>query len=98
MCAARLNVIEITGNDEIITRLLSLMKSEENDFDFYNILPYPDEFSKPGDRNIDHDVRVQAEKSNWEWRMENLGTPGIPWVEDIQVGEGKATITFETTV
>lgn len=76
------NTLYIEGNRHTINKIIDFVKSEENVFDFDNIVPMPKDIFRG---NIGPDEMKTYGKSNWyDWSIENWGTKwnSIDAVED----------------
>lgn len=66
------NTLTIKGNPETTKQILEFVKSEDNPFDFDQIVPMPDYIYRG---NLGNDERKLYGKNNWyDWSIENWGT------------------------
>jgi len=90
------NVIEIKGDNESLERLIAIVRSDDINFDFNNIIPEPSE--------IDFENKVvfsnTGEPINWyEWRMINWGTRSNSNIDNppsIDQSDGFVEVSFGT--
>lgn len=78
-----MNTVEWTGNPEEQEKVLALIKTGDNDFDFNAILPYPEEYAK-ADAEVERLGKEGVEWKNmppdgfnhggYEWCLANWGT------------------------
>lgn len=70
------NEIEVVGENSIIKQMLEKIKTEDSDFDFNTIIPYPKQFADL-DAKTANEQGYGAEGYNsggYEWCIDNWGT------------------------
>ena len=101
------NVQFIGKTEDNVKQLKELLKSDDNDFDFNNIIPMPNELSDTvsGSENAKPDwQKKQSEKlkakygaDNWyDWSNNNWGTKWNACNTEVELNENVLNYTFET--
>ena len=66
------NSVMFEGNEKQLNTLKTMLKSDENDFDFNNIIPMPKNIFRG---NLGREEEEKYGKNNWyHWSIENWGT------------------------
>lgn len=86
------NEIAITGDNENLQRLINLVKTDQADFDFNAVIPYPEEFAK-----LDADGSGAGYRAGgYEWCINNWGTKWNTEKDSgmVAMGDGEAIAYF----
>ena len=98
------NELEVRGKPEEITELLKAIKTEESNFDFNTVIPYPKEYADP-DRLVrawekEHGKHCPYKdgynQGGYEWCIANWGTKWNACDIGIDFIDGYAKIEFRT--
>ena len=101
------NNVLFVGKEKQLKTLKDMLKSDENDFDFNNVIPMPNELSDTvsGSENAKPDwQKEQSEElkakygaDNWyDWSIDNWGTKWNAIRTCVELNDGSLYYTFDT--
>ena len=88
------NTVVFEGNEKQLETLKTMLKSNENDFDFNNIIPMPKNIFRG---NLGREEEEKYGKNNWyDWSIENWGTKLNSVGTRVELKDGSLYYTFDT--
>ena len=88
------NNVLFVGKKKQLKTLKTMLKSNENDFDFNNIIPMPKNIFRG---NLGREEEEKYGKNNWyDWSIENWGTKWNSVGTRVELKDGSLYYTFDT--
>ena len=88
------NTVVFEGNEKQLETLKTMLKSDENDFDFNNIIPMPKNIFRG---NLGREEEEKYGKNNWyDWSIANWGTKWNSVGTRVELKDGSLYYTFDT--
>ena len=88
------NNVLFVGKEKQLKTLKDMLKSDENDFDFNNIIPMPKNIFRG---NLGREEEEKYGKNNWyDWSIENWGTKWNSVDTRVELNDGSLYYTFDT--
>ena len=88
------NNVLFVGKRKQLETLKDTLKSDENDFDFNNIIPMPKNIFRG---NLGREEEEKYGKNNWyDWSIENWGTKWNSVGTRVELKDGSLYYTFDT--
>ena len=88
------NNVLFVGKRKQLETLKTMLKSNENDFDFNNIIPMPKNIFRG---NLGREEEEKYGKNNWyDWSIENWGTKWNSVGTRVELKDGSLYYTFDT--
>ena len=88
------NNVLFVGKEKQLETLKDMLKSDENDFDFNNIVPMPKNIFRG---NLGREEEEKYGKNNWyDWSIANWGTKWNSVGTRVELKDGSLYYTFDT--
>ena len=88
------NNVLFVGKEKQLKTLKDMLKSDENDFDFNNIVPMPKNIFRG---NLGREEEEKYGKNNWyDWSIANWGTKWNSVGTRVELKDGSLYYTFDT--